>query len=86
MERRVLLATLLATTLAAAAPATRADDAGPAAPSPLALSIGSGGVRADSHAPIGVMGDHMHAKGEWMVSYRFMRMAMSGSRETARIA
>lgn len=30
----------------------------------------------DSHAPIGVMGDHMHRKGEWMVSYRFMSMNM----------
>jgi len=30
----------------------------------------------DSHAPIGVMGDHMHSKGEWMVSYRYMSMAM----------
>jgi len=37
-------------------------------------------VRADSHAPIGVMGDHMHKKGEWMVSYRFMRMYMQGNR------
>lgn len=32
-------------------------------------------------APIGVMGDHMHAKGEWMVSYRFMRMYMEGNRD-----
>lgn len=30
----------------------------------------------DSHAPIGVMGDHTHDKGEWMVSYRFMDMQM----------
>lgn len=37
-------------------------------------------VRADSHAPIGVMGDHMHKKGEWMLSYRYMRMEMSDSR------
>lgn len=41
--------------------------------------------RADSHAPIGVMGDHTHKKGEWMASYRFMSMAMdenySGSTE-----
>ncbi len=28
------------------------------------------------HAPIGVMGDHMHKKGEWMVSYRYMTMDM----------
>lgn len=38
------------------------------------------GLRADSHAPIGVMGDHMHGEGEWMVSYRFMRMNMEGNR------
>lgn len=30
----------------------------------------------DSHAPIGVMGDHLHKAGEWMVSYRFMQMQM----------
>ena len=30
----------------------------------------------DSHAPIGVMGDHFHKKGELMFSYRFMRMSM----------
>jgi len=40
-----------------------------------------GAVRADSHAPIGVMGDHIHEKGEWMVSYRVMRMEMEGSRD-----
>ncbi len=32
--------------------------------------------RPDGHAPIGVMGDHMHKKGEWMISYRFMKMNM----------
>ncbi|MGH1419677.1 MAG: hypothetical protein ACRBCJ_12530 [Hyphomicrobiaceae bacterium] len=36
--------------------------------------------RPDSHAPIGVMGDHMHKKGEWMLSYRYMRMEMDGNR------
>ena len=30
------------------------------------------------HAPIGVMGDHRHKKGEWMVSYRLMHMDMAG--------
>lgn len=39
----------------------------------------SGAPRADGHAPIGVMGDHMHKKGEWMLSYRFMRMDMEGN-------
>ena len=34
--------------------------------------------RPDGHAPISVMGDHMHAMGEWMVSYRYMTMDMEG--------
>ena len=37
------------------------------------------GTRADSHAPIGVMGDHVHSQGEWMLSYRFMAMDMQGN-------
>ena len=36
-------------------------------------------ARADSHAPIGVMGDHTHHAGEWMLSYRFMSMDMDGN-------
>lgn len=32
--------------------------------------------RPDGHAPISVMGDHTHHKGEWMFSYRFMYMNM----------
>lgn len=32
--------------------------------------------RPDGHAPISVMGDHMHNKGGWMLSYRFMHMNM----------
>ncbi|MEZ5893967.1 MAG: hypothetical protein R3C58_12595 [Parvularculaceae bacterium] len=35
---------------------------------------------AKDHAPIGVMGDHMHKKGEVMFSYRYMRMEMEGNR------
>ncbi|MCY3720945.1 MAG: transporter [Candidatus Poribacteria bacterium] len=34
--------------------------------------------RPDSHAPIGVMGDHAHKQGEVMLSYRFMAMDMRG--------
>lgn len=58
--------------------------------SPLTLSIsnllhdhGDGwvGARPDAHAPIGVMGDHVHAKGEWMLSYRYMSMTMDGSQD-----
>lgn len=36
--------------------------------------------RADSHAPIGVMGDHTHDAGEVMLSYRWMYMSMDGQR------
>ena len=32
--------------------------------------------RPDSHAPIGVMGEHAHKTGEWMLAYRFMAMDM----------
>jgi hypothetical protein len=35
--------------------------------------------RGDSHAPIGVMGDHTHKAGEWMFSYRYMTMDMEGN-------
>lgn len=36
------------------------------------------GHGAETHAPIGVMGDHAHGKNEWMMSYRYMSMSMSG--------
>jgi hypothetical protein len=32
--------------------------------------------RPDYHAPIGVMIDHTHDKGAWMISYRYMNMNM----------
>ena len=35
----------------------------------------------DDHAPIGVMGDHNHKAGEWMVSYRYGFMKMDGNRD-----
>ncbi|MCH6258765.1 hypothetical protein MLD52_19560 [Puniceicoccaceae bacterium K14] len=37
-------------------------------------------IRPDSHAPIGVMGDHIHKAGEWMISVRSMSMKMEGHR------
>jgi len=37
--------------------------------------------RPDGHAPISIMGDHTHGKGEFMVSYRYMRMGMEGMRD-----
>ena len=36
--------------------------------------------RPDSHAPIGVMGDHLMEQGQWMTSYRLMNMHMDGMR------
>ena len=38
-------------------------------------------MRADDHAPIGVMADHTHRLGEVMFSYRFMAMEMDGVRD-----
>ena len=35
------------------------------------------GELAISHAPIGIMGDHYHNKGEWMFSARYVRMSMA---------
>lgn len=40
---------------------------------------GASGINALDHAPIGVMGDHRHKKGEWMISYRLMHMDMEGA-------
>ncbi len=34
-------------------------------------------ILPQAHAPIGVMGDHMHNKGEFMFSYRYMDMDMA---------
>lgn len=36
--------------------------------------------RPDSHAPIGVMADHLMEAGQWMASYRLMNMHMDGMR------
>lgn len=36
-------------------------------------------VAGDDHAPIGVMGDHVHRKGEVMLSLRYMHMDMDGN-------
>ena len=43
-----------------------------------ALADEDHGIDSLDHAPIGVMGDHRHGKGEWMISYRFMHMDMAG--------
>ena len=59
----------------------------------LKLCYGTEEIRsyADEHAPISVMGDHLHKKKEIMFSYRISKMSMSkiysgnDSQETARI-
>lgn len=51
-------------------------------PSNLGGSISSDGskpIRSDSHAPIGMMAEHTHKKGEWMLSYRFQHMSMENN-------
>ena len=45
----------------------------------LATQVIADSDRAIDHGPIGVMGDHFHKAGEWMVSARLMRMHMSGN-------
>ncbi|MEM1381461.1 MAG: transporter [Pseudomonadota bacterium] len=47
----------------------------------MTQAVAFDGPHAADHAPIGVMADHRHAKGEFMVSYRFMRMDMDGNRD-----
>jgi hypothetical protein len=37
----------------------------------------------DDHAPIGVMGDHLHKQGEWMVGYHYQHTRTSGYRNGA---
>jgi hypothetical protein len=37
-------------------------------------------TRPDAHAPLGLMGEHTHKAGEWMLSYRYGHMAMEQNR------
>lgn len=47
----------------------------------LIVGAASADTHPASHAPIGVMGDHTHEKGEFMLSYRYMIMGMKGLRD-----
>ncbi len=40
---------------------------------------------SQEHAPIGVMGDHVHKKGEWMTSYSYKNTQMSGLSNKTRL-
>ncbi|MEO1324280.1 MAG: transporter [Pseudomonadota bacterium] len=53
------------------------------AAAPAYAHDGDGGMvtYATDHAPIGVMADHRHKQGEWMLSYRYMYMDMAGNRD-----
>jgi hypothetical protein len=64
---RALKHTLLALLISIFASPSMADADHPAIPAP-------------EHGPLGVMQDHMHDKGEWMLSYRYMRMDMGGTK------
>ena len=44
-----------------------------------ALGDTADGLRADDHAPFGIMADHYHEAGEFMFSYRRMTMSMAGN-------
>lgn len=41
-------------------------------------------ARPDGHAPISVIGDHYHKKGEFMFSYKYMPMWMDGNLQSTR--
>jgi hypothetical protein len=71
-----MAATAIMVLIAGAAVAADAQD--PAAHTTSVEDFQSNRVhpRPDAHAPIGVMADHTHAKGEVMLSYRYMRMGM----------
>lgn len=47
-------------------------------PEPDCMKCACDNTAAD--APVGVMIDHIHEKGSWMVSYRYMNMLMQGNR------
>lgn len=64
--------------------ATVADDLAPTADNSGVLTADGeqqlwSSTRPDGHAPIGVMGDHTHSRGEWMASVRYMYMFMNGN-------
>lgn len=46
----------------------------------LHISGGHDHNSINAYSSVGIMGDHMHQKGDWMVSYRYMHMNMEGNR------
>lgn len=88
MQKTLIVSSILTPILATFVSADEATHTTTAAdePPPPALSCCDTGndpfvvSRVDGHAPIGVMGDHVHHEGEFMFSYRFMYMNMDGNR------
>lgn len=78
MNIRFLAVAVLGTALTASAALSHGDNAPPAGTT--AKQAGPAPIRADGHAPIGVMGEHRHKQGEVMFSYRYMHMDMGGNR------
>lgn len=77
MKTRILCAAAAALALAMPSVVT-ADDT--AAQGVMLDGHGMGMVQAHGPVPIGVMGDHMHRAGEWMISVRAAHMRMAGNR------
>lgn len=48
----------------------------------IACTTANAAMRPDAHAPISVMGDHIHKQGELMFSYRYMHMSMKDNRDS----
>ena len=79
---RKALVLLTAVCLASIANGALAHDDPPAPSGGFDMSVKDGTVhapRADAHAPIGVMADHRHHKGDLMLSYRYMHMWMESN-------
>ena len=52
----------------------------------LAHDASSPAYLPESHAPAGVMSDHLHRHGEWMLGYRYLRSDFAGIRYGSRSA
>ena len=77
MKFTILISLLTIPTLLAHTPDDQIATHSPGKPTPKdALAPAWSTSRPDSHAPIGVMGDHTHGAGEFMLSYRYMFMLM----------
>ena len=75
MRYFIVLLTFLFSTIPAVAQAADGCDC----PTEEVACEGGCGHAHESYAPIGVMGEHRHKEGDWMVSYRFRYMNMEGN-------